>query len=152
MMPAQYSSGSGPTFLGLRHTTEEKHILRHPVVKQRISASMAVSSNLDVIKDFKNHFKVASHSYPVGLTERLFILCRTAGSLLFDLSSLTTSLLAGECSSSCGLSLPSFLARFPTEENLTALISAFNIQVESSSQHIRRCNIVWAHATTSNVL
>jgi len=64
------------------------------------------------------HFIVSSHSYPVGLAERPFILCRTARSLIFDLSSLTTRLLAGECSSSYALSLSSFLARFQPEDTL----------------------------------
>ena len=87
--------------------------------------------------------------FPVGLTERLFILCRTARSLIFDLSSLTKSLLAGKCSFSCELSLSSFLARFPTEDTLLHWFQRFDIQVEPSSQHMFRCIIVRAHATTS---
>jgi len=45
-----------------------------------------------------------------------------------------------------------FLGPISSRGHLTALISAFNIQVESPSQHLFRCNIVGAHATTSNVL
>jgi len=50
------------------------------------------------------------------------ICCQTSltqcRSLIFDLSSLTTTLLAGEFSSSCALSLSSFLARFYPEDTL----------------------------------
>jgi len=49
-------------------------------------------------------------SSPVGLTQRLFTLCR---------------LLVGECSSSCALNLSSFLAPISYRGHLTALISAF---------------------------
>jgi len=45
-----------------------------------------------------------------------------------------------------------FLDPISARGHLTALISAFNIQVEPPSQHLFRCNIVWAHATTSNVI
>ena len=45
-----------------------------------------------------------------------------------------------------------FLGPVSSRGHLTALISAFNIQVESPSQHLFRCNIVWAHATTSYVI
>jgi len=45
-----------------------------------------------------------------------------------------------------------FLGPISSRRHLTALISAFNIQVESPSQHLFRCSIVGAHATTSNVI
>ena len=72
-----------------------------------------------------------------------------ARSLIFDLSSLTTSLLAGECSSSCALNFSSFLSPFPTEDTPLHWFQRLNIQAASPFQHIVRCNIVWVHAATS---
>ena len=100
----------------------------HPHVL-RVVADSLLQILLDRARSL--HCHVASHSYPVGLTERPFILCRTARSLIFDLSSLTTSLLAGEFSSSCALSLlSSWPGPISHRGHLTALISAFNIQVD----------------------
>jgi len=45
-----------------------------------------------------------------------------------------------------------FLGPISYRGHHTALISAFNIQVESPSQHLFLCNMVWAHAITSYVI
>ena len=74
--------------------------------------------------------------------ERPFILSRTARSLIFDLSSLSTSLLAGDVLVQLCAELVVFLGSVSYRGHLTALISAFNIQVESPSQHLFHCNIV----------
>jgi len=59
------------------------------------------------------------------------LLYTVARSLVFDLSSLTTRLLAGECSSTCALSLSSFLVWFPPEDTPLHRFQRFNIKVES---------------------
>jgi len=102
------------------------------------------------------YFRVAPHSYPVGLTERPFILCRrpTAVRMIFDISSLTSYPASTRVRLLVQLyaELACSLDSLPTDDTQLHWFQRFSIQVESPTQHNFCCNIVWAHATTSNVI